>query len=357
MPDGIFKYTKRGQPAWGVRLKYKNNADQWRAKTWRGFRTERQARTFRDQARDAREGTQCPQLAPASPTLRTYLQDWLDTYVAPNCKRSTALSYIRVINRYWLPVVGEVPVNRLSIDDCKQVLTALLDAGKSRQTIRNVLGPVREALNHAVGEQRLAANPLLALKPHLRQLRDPKRHIHPLTRKQQTALVNAARALDPTLHRAILLGTYTGMRPGELLGLQWQDIDWKQKTLTIRRARVWHHMDTPKNHHLRVIDLAPPLLKGWRPPKAVPPTDFLFQPYGRPATYDWYAAGFQQARQAAKLPPCTPKILRHTYASMMIAIGANPKYIQTQMGHSSIKVTFDIYGHLFQTERYADQLR
>ena len=48
--------------------------------------------------------------------------------------------------------------------------------------------------------------------------------------------------------------------------------------------------------------------------------------------------------------------LRHTCASHLIAIGAHPKYIQAQLGHSTIAVTFDVYGHLFKNERFMDRL-
>jgi integrase len=156
----------------------------------------------------------------------------------------------------------------------------------------------------------------------------------------------------------------TGMREGELLGLQWGDIDWLNSQIHVRRTYNHGRFYEPKTKtSRRKIDLAPELvreLKRWR--VACPPGDLdLVFPTENGTPEDatnmvrWR---FLPALRRAKLPKIRFHNLRHTYASLLIAQGEYPKYIQSQLGHSSINVTMDIYGHLMDTvnRRAATQL-
>lgn len=192
MPPGIFKYTTQGGIRWGVRLKFKDPDDIWRARAWRGFVKQGDAATFCEARRADRyrekffPGTAAPQ------TVETYFQGWLEAYASRSFQYSTYLSYTRVLNRYVLPTGGHLPLTSLSPTDLKKILTSV--QGKRRQTIRNIFTPLREGLAHAVADGPIPTNPALALTPHIRQIRDAKAHVLPFTPAQITILLRAAPA-------------------------------------------------------------------------------------------------------------------------------------------------------------------
>lgn len=354
MSDGVFKYQTGRGPRWGVRLKFKDADEIWRAKTWRGFTALRDARAFCDTKRADRYRQKWFPGTPAEQTVRDYFKHWLETYAAPSCKYSTYTSYTRVLNRYLLPALGHLPLRTLSATDLKTLLTTA--HGKRRQTIRNIFTPIREGLAHAVADGLIPTNPALALGPHLRQLRDAKAQVHPFTPAQTTRLLAAATKQDPVLSAALHLGVRAGLRAGEILGLHWADLDLPHKAATIRHAHVWRRDTTTKNKQLRVVHLTPSLVAALRRLPRDPENPLALQRRGKGLSQEWLAKHYHALLEAIGLPRRRLHDLRHTYASHLIAIGASPKYIQTQMGHSTIAVTMDVYGHLYPDERTVDRL-
>lgn len=355
MPDGVFKYKKAGKPAWGVRLKFQDDEGRWRAKTWRGFESQSDAIEYRDRQRAERYREKYFPDRPKAQTVRDYFDHWLNTYARHSCKYSTYTSYARVLNKYLLPALGHRPLSTLTAADLKTLLGSL--TGKRRQTIRNIFTPIREGLAHAVAEDRLPANPALALGPHLRQIRDPRQHVQPLTRAETAKLLAAAkRQRDPLMLLGILLGVRAGLRAGEVLGLEWPDVNLSAGEATIRHARVWRRETTTKNHQLRTVHLTPSVIQAIKAVKRHPATPVILQRGGVPVSQEWLLKNFHKVLAAAHLPKQKFHNLRHTFISQLIAIGVDPKYIQDQAGHSTIAVTFDVYGHLFPGERYVDRL-
>lgn len=144
----------------------------------------------------------------------------------------------------------------------------------------------------------------------------------------------------------------TGMREGELFGHKWSDIDWFSKQIHINRTYNHGHFYEPKTKtSRRKIDLAPQLvsqLKEWQLACPKSELNLVFpNESGKPLSpINMVRRKFEPALEKAKIPRIRFHDLRHTFASILIDLGENPKYIQHQMGHSSIKITLDIYGHL-----------
>ena len=152
----------------------------------------------------------------------------------------------------------------------------------------------------------------------------------------------------------------TGMRIGEALALQWQDIDFERRTIRLRRNFSRGRIETPKNGKGRNIDMSKQLTgtlrellyqrkieklkNGW---EHLPKFTFVTEK-GKPVlnTSHWRIKFFDKAVEESKIRRITPHILRHTYASLLIQAGESLVYIKDQLGHHSIKVTVDIYGHL-----------
>lgn len=155
-----------------------------------------------------------------------------------------------------------------------------------------------------------------------------------------------------------MLGVYAGLRRGELCALRWEDIDWgdgEHGRLWIRRAVSGGKIGTPKTKgSIRMIDVPDALitnLKTYRRTcQDAKETDYLFRSAeGTAMDPDNLAKRiFVPLVQRAKLPGTGLHTLRHTFASLLISHGESIKYVSRQLGHASIQITADTYGHLFK---------
>jgi integrase len=157
---------------------------------------------------------------------------------------------------------------------------------------------------------------------------------------------------------ALLTDVNTGMRAGELWGLQWGDIDWNSKQIHVRLSLWKGQFQTPKSKcSIRKIDMTDWLIKELKKWKLACPNnehDVVFpSPEDKLSQHDNVVKRYlNQALRKAGLRQVSFHSLRHTNASMRILAGQNIKYIQSQMGHASINITLDIYGHLFNDTNF-----
>ena len=146
----------------------------------------------------------------------------------------------------------------------------------------------------------------------------------------------------------------TGLRQGELLGLKWTDIDWFNNQIHVRRT--YNHFcfyDPKTKKSKRKVDVPPQMMKQFKEWKVACPSnglDLIFpNEIGKPmSSLNMYNRKFIPAVNKANINAIRFHDLRHTYASIMIDQGENIKYVHVQLGHSSIKLTLDTYGHLMK---------
>ena len=167
-------------------------------------------------------------------------------------------------------------------------------------------------------------------------------------------LTNAA-----SIGRALIVtAIFTGMRVSELLGLRWSDVDLEAELPVIRvrqRADRWGKIGAPKRRAgSRDIPLPPFVvntLKQWRVPCPASELDLVFPTAsGRVESYfTLRRSAWLPLLRDLGLPQYGFHSLRHAAASMFIAtLGWTPKRVQTVLGHASIRMTYDRYGHLFE---------
>ncbi len=162
----------------------------------------------------------------------------------------------------------------------------------------------------------------------------------------------------PTLYPAFLCAARTGLRQGELLALQWEDVNFAGRFLEVRRNFTHGEMTTPKSGESRRVDLSPELTatletlqldwqfeaaaRGW---KEVPPWVFCNE-QRQPLNQNRIRLKFFRLLKDAGVRQVRFYDLRHSFASLLLQNGESPVYVKDQMGHSSIQVTVDLYGHL-----------
>ncbi|OGK77199.1 MAG: hypothetical protein A2X52_02795 [Candidatus Rokubacteria bacterium GWC2_70_16] len=154
---------------------------------------------------------------------------------------------------------------------------------------------------------------------------------------------------DEPVRTLLLCAVLTGMRRGELLGLKWEDIDFGGHRVHVRRSLWRGKLVTPKSRRSRrAIDLAPTLKAalGWLRGGFTGEMVFT-SPDGQLIDPDNFShRDWARVLRRSTLRRIRFHDLRHTYASLLTAQGAHPKYIQAQLGHASIQTTLDRYGHL-----------
>lgn len=143
----------------------------------------------------------------------------------------------------------------------------------------------------------------------------------------------------------ILCALRTGMRIGEICALDWSDINWQQRTITVRRSVVEGIMDSPKNNRIRTIPLAEDLYELFSAHRLK--TGLIFPgPDGnhmRKSSWPWKA--LRRACKRAGLPVIGWHPLRHTFASELTTQAIPMKATQMLLGHSSMQMT-ERYAHL-----------
>jgi integrase len=299
---------------------------------------------------------------PTSGSFADYAQHWLDVATS-GIKASTKRFYGDHLKNHVVPLLGARPLADLDRADVKHLIEALTAKKLRPHTVGGVVRTLSTVLSEAVDDGKLAANPAFRPGRLRRRMKDPnaprKIPIDPYTREEVAALIDTARTAFPAWYPFLLCALRTGMRLGELRALQWGQIDWRGKFISVERNHVEGVDTTPKNGKARRVDMSPQLAAELRLSRrrlrllwfsrGLPTPDLVFPSDARTPLDDSNIrkalvaiVGKAEVRRRSKIV----HVMRHTYASLLIEQGESLAYIRDQMGHSSIQVTVDVYGHL-----------
>jgi integrase len=294
----------------------------------------------------ANEGT-------ARQTLSVYLEAWLENDVRSTVRLATFKLTRMVVRRHIIPAVGSVVLGDLTAQHVQTMMGELERSQKSarlRQVIHAVLS---RAVRRAVELEVIPKNPCDRVK----RPRSPRPNIYAMTNEQRSAFLTAAKS---DRHFALYhVALATGLRQGELLALQWGDVDLKngrvavRYTLTLDENGALVRTDT-KTGTGRVVELATESVSALKKHQERLMADGLrASPWVFPDTEggpirkdNLVKRSFQELLTVAGLPHFRFHDLRHSYASLALSAGVHPKVVQDTLGHASIKMTLDTYSHL-----------
>jgi integrase len=297
---------------------------------------------------------------PSKLAVKDYLKHWMQVH-GPSLKLTTDTNYRAQLEHHIIATLGTITLQKLTPDHIQKCYAGLLEEGLQASTIHFIHTIFKAALADAVEWGKIARNPCGKVKLP----RKEKRDIMPLTQEQAQTLLQVARG--HWLEGVITLALATGMREGELLALHWQDIDFERGVLQVRRTHSYipekgHYESEPKTaSSKRSLVLAPFALDALKAQRTAQKAARMqagptkWQEKGlvfcnAQGDYLWVATlhrAFKRLLQLAGLPDIRFHDLRHTAAVALIMKGVHAKVIQEILGHSSIKITMDIYGHVF----------
>ncbi len=332
--------------------------DSWGRRRWVTCRTRRAADILcAGKKLEAQQATR-PAIDPDI-SVSKYSDRWL-ALIRATVRRRTAESYQQSLDLHLIPALGEIKIRQLPKGRIKTLLAEKLNGGLARNTVRIIHATLRAMLNSAVDDGVILANPAEKLGRQLRLVASPmarQEEIKAMTREQVDSFLSTATREAARYEPLFLLMARTGLRVGEPLALQRNDLNFPDREIRVERGFSSGRIEKPKTGHGRTVDMSQQLARslkrlqierateklkrGWREM----PLWVFCNDAGNPLDPSRVRKVFGRVLKAAELPPhFHPHCLRHTFASLLLQQGESPAYVQRQLGHASIKLTVDTYG-------------
>jgi integrase len=278
----------------------------------------------------------------ANVKVADYLDRWLDS-LRDTLRKRTWRRHEEITRLHLKPTLGNVKLDKLGALQVQTLYRSKLDAGLSPRTVQIIHATLHKALKQAVRWSLIPRNVCEVVVPP----RVPKSEIKPLDARQAKKLLDTAKDTQPGFYVLYVLAVTTGMRNGEILGLQWRDIDLDAGTLQVRRTVFNGVVSTPKtarsNRGIRLPKMAVDALR--QLPRS---SEWVFSSKNGTSlsVHNLHNRSWKPLLRDAGLPDIRFHDLRHTCATLLLSKGVHPKLVQELLGHSSIEITLDTYSHV-----------
>lgn len=282
-----------------------------------------------------------------------WLGIWLENYIKPSVKVRTYERYALIINKHISTDIGKCEIAELSALVLQNFITKLLENGNcktgnglSANSVNAVISVLQSSLQtaHMIG----VANEYTADK--IKRPKITERPIECFSIKEQKQIEQAVLNGKKDKLYGILLCLYSGLRIGELIALQWNDIDLTKGILTISKSchdgKDGLIIDEPKTANSRRLIPLPkqllPILKGI---KKKSDSSFVVSSNGSFVSVRSYQRSFELLLKKLKIPHKGFHSLRHTFATRAIECGMDVKTLSEILGHKNPTVTLNRYTH------------
>lgn len=368
--DGsIFAQTnKNGTATWKAEMSLGKKANGKRRKTRRSFRTYQEAKKGLAEMRTAYTSGHLTEIR--NDTVDSYGMRWTREVMPLTIRETTAADYQDRLQRYVFPYLGTIRMVDLRTSDVVRWLNELKKVGKSTNTINGARRVLFGMCKHAAREGLISVNPIQASDAVRRQAGEKTQVREPWSLDEAKAVLRCADksdALDAFLH--IMLNT--GMRPGEALGLRWEDLDFKKSELSVTGTLKSARRITPLGAGIVRLERNDPKTKASRrtitiPENLVPALNrqLLRQSMWRVREGSrWQETGFVVTSMigtpvsSSNLRKKFIKLLsqneiryirlhdiRHSVVTICLNLGIPLDQVSQVVGHSSLSITKDIYG-------------
>ncbi|MEQ1899916.1 MAG: site-specific integrase [Devosia sp.] len=279
-----------------------------------------------------------PPAAERAQTFEQFAWKWFEEYVTPNNKPSEKRTKKYILRSSLIPFFGKMQVAQITARHIEQYKARCANEGVVNKTINNRLTVLSKCLGMSYDWLELEGSP-----PAFVWLKCPPPTTDYLTREECSRLLAHAEGID---HELILTALRTGMRQGELKGLQWSSINWEARSIAVRHSKSDHSegLGSPKSNRERHIPVGEELVEVLVRRKEETGFVFLDRDH-RPFTHRRLSRRLTQVCTKAGLRSIGWHRLRHSFASHLAMSGAPLGALQALLGHSSVTTTMR-YAHL-----------
>jgi integrase len=272
------------------------------------------------------------------PTLKEFAPRFLDGYVTANQHKPSGLASKEAILRlHLLPRFGTKRLDEITTEDVQRLKAALVK--KSGKTVNNILSVLNVLLKTAHEWEVIDRRPC-AIKVVRTMMAEATFHSFEAFAK----LAQAARESDNVAYLIVLLGGEAGMRCGEMMALEWKDIDLTKGRLCVARSDWKGHLTAPKGGRVRHVPLTSRLAEALRGARHSRHARVLLDQDGQPLTQKVVQGIMRRVARRAGVQKGV-HILRHTFCSHLAMQGAPSRAIQELAGHRDLGTT-QRYMHL-----------
>ena len=292
-------------------------------------------------------------------TVSDWMEEWFENVAKLKVRPSSHQTYRGYIDHHIAPNIGNTPLEKLSTMDLQKLYRKLMNTGRverieaqdqpkglSAKTVRNINQVISSAMDFAVAQKIISENPCKAAAlPKLEH-----KEMQTIPSEQLQAFLSEAKATG--VYEMYYIELATGLRRGELLGLKWTDIDWKNGIIKVRRsiARVnGKTVESPlktKNSY-RAVTISSQAIEVLKQQKAKTNDAYVFpSPSGGPISPDSVNNMLKRVLARAGIPKVRFHDLRHTFATIALQNGVDIKTVSGMLGHFSAGFTLDTYAHV-----------
>jgi integrase len=306
-------------------------------------------------------------------TVAHWLNTWLRNVKPPTTAPKTWITYEGFVRLHLIPGLGHIRLVKLSPQNLRDFMSERLDGGLSERTVKHLRATLRAALNQAMKDRLIHRNVAAEVEPP----EITPKELDVYTPEEARHLLDIVRG--HRLEALVTVAIAIALRMGECLGLQWPDVDFHRRLLTVRHnlqrlrrvrrgdvvqegeAKTERLLGQPKGKKIKSLKLPAVVFDALRQHQARQQEEralagtkwkvdgrYVFtSTVGTPLEPRRLDRIFKDLCAAAGLREIRFHDLRHSAASILIAQGVHPKAIQELLRHSSIQLTMDTYGHLF----------
>lgn len=272
-------------------------------------------------------------------TFGEFVEEWFTHYVQANNKESEKRSKRSILDKHLIPFFGKMKLSEIQSGIVERYKSAKKMQDMHPKSINNELAVLRKCLHSAAEWGKIPSVPII------KALRTPPLVTDFLAESEEEALLS--RVTNPLAHAMILTALHTGMRIGELMGLEWQAIDFGNRQITVCKSVVRNIPSSPKSNRIRHIPMTDTLVDELLPMRKASGLVFP-RPNGSWLSDIITTKLIQKACDEAGVRRVGWHLLRHTFASRLVSRGIPIRAVQQLLGHSSVTMT-ERYAHLAPT--------
>lgn len=287
-----------------------------------------------------------------------WLKEWDEVYLRPGVKEHTAERYAQLVRQHLIPALGDVEITEITPPVLQRVVSDLMQKGNKRtgsglsaSTVNSVINVMRVSLRAAMEFGIIETN--AAEKIH--RPKNCEKAVTCFSVAEQNAITEAVLHGKKKKLFGVVLCLYSGLRIGELLALEWDDVDLRACTLSVSKAchdgkaedgKYGRIVDTPKSaSSIRLIPLPHQLVPLLREQKRSADSNYVVSSGGKPISVRSYQKSFEVLLRRLKIAKKGFHALRHTFATRAIECGMDVKTLSEILGHKSPLVTLNRYAH------------